>query len=172
MKHPTFPPFFMDTALYGLFLTSRLLGIRFQNFALAKGLNRTKGAILAHVAHNEGGVTATDLRRCLHLSAATLSKALAEMEADGFITRTPNPDDARSMLIYLAPEGQKLLDHFPEAIKEIDSIAFAGFTSDDHAQLRDLLQRIRTNLGTEDALDTAPDTHFAGPFPEDHTKEY
>jgi len=142
------PPFAADSMAYELFYTVRALGRAIRGRAQAAGLNRSRGMILGQLAHGSGGVTATDLRRCMGVTAASISRLLANMERDGLVRRTPHPDDARAMLIYLTDEGQAMMQIFPAIMTEIEQVAFAGFSAQERDQLRALLARIRANLDT------------------------
>ncbi|RZS90355.1 DNA-binding MarR family transcriptional regulator [Motilibacter rhizosphaerae] len=43
------------------------------------------------------------------VSAPTMSRALAALDERGVVTRTPDPADARSVLLTLSPEGERVL---------------------------------------------------------------
>ena len=74
MHHtPSPPPFAADSMAYELFYTVRALGRAIRGRAQAAGLNRSRGMILGQLAHGSGGVTATDLRRCMGVTAASIS---------------------------------------------------------------------------------------------------
>jgi len=79
-----------------------------------------------------------------------MSTALADLERDGLIERIPNPHDARSMLIHLSERGYQRLQTFPRIIEAIDRRVFAGFSEEDRVLLKNLLERIRLNLGDEE----------------------
>ncbi len=156
VHRPPPPPFATDSLAYQLFRTLRTLGSALEGRAQAAGLNRSRGMILGQLAHHSGGITATDLRRCMGVTAASMSRLLADMERDGLLKRTPHPDDARAMLIHLTDEGQAMVQVFPTIMAEIEQIAFAGFSAQERDQLRTLLERIRANLGAaRDSVDHA-----------------
>ncbi len=50
-----------------------------------------------------------EIARHLHLPAPSVSHLLAELEARGWITRRPDPDDRRRLLAELTPEGRSAL---------------------------------------------------------------
>lgn len=147
MRRPPPPPFAVDSITYQLFHTVRMLGRAVESRTQAAGLNRSRGMVLGHLAHHTEGVTATELRRCLGVTAASMSRLLSDMERDGLLQRTPHPVDARAMLIHLTDEGQAMMRIFPAIMAEIEQIAFAGFSAQERDQLRALLERLRANLG-------------------------
>ena len=98
--------------------------------ALAEGLRdvmiiaRRKAAGSAHdksvvmlLSHlmTLGPLRASDLseRACLDLS--TVSRHLSALEADGYVTRTPDPDDGRAQLLSVTPSGEKLVKEVARA---------------------------------------------------------
>ena len=156
MREHHLPPFLREGLAYQIFRAAHSLGYEFKQMAQAHGLNRTRGMVLARLAHSPEGVTATDLRRCAGITAASMSNTLADMEREGLIARTPNPDDARSMLVHLTGQGQALMMIFPQVMADIEARAFAGFSEEERAHLKALLERVRSNLGhdgSEDLVD-------------------
>lgn len=147
--HKGMPPFFTEGMGYQVFRTVRALGYEFSKRALAAGMNPSWGMVLAHLARAEEGLTATDLRQCIGVTAASMSKTLADLEQEGLVLRTPNPEDARSMLVHLGEVGKDRLKVFPTIVAEIEATAFAGFTEAELDQLTALLERIRLNLGDQ-----------------------
>ncbi len=141
------PPWATAYLSYRLVSVARILGKQFRHMMSAHGLNRTQGAILGHLFHRgDAGATASDLRRCIGVTAASMSNMLAQLERERLITRTPHPDDARAMLIHLTPEGRERLEVFPQAMEVLDARAFAGFSEEEREQLRAFLARIEDNL--------------------------
>jgi DNA-binding MarR family transcriptional regulator len=148
------PPFAPEGLIYQLFRTAHYVGRAFYHIARAHGLSRTSGPILAHLSHEREGVTATELRRCVGVTAASMSHILADMERAQLITRTPNPHDARSMLVHLTDQGRVLMKAFPAMVAEIEARAFEDFSAAERDQLKVLLERVRANLGDDGSEDT------------------
>lgn len=159
MRRPPPPPFAADSLTYQLFHTVRVLGRAVESRAQAAGLNRSRGMVLGHLAHRTEGVTAAELRRCLGVTAASMSRLLSDMERDGLLQRTPHPADARAMLIHLTDAGRAMMQTFPAVVAEIEQTAFAGFSARERDQLRALLERLRTNLGEAVNQTEAEATH-------------
>ena len=74
-----------------LFRTVHALGRAFQDAANMHGMARTHGMVLNQLMERREGVTAAVLSRCLGITRASMSIALADMERDGLIARVPNP---------------------------------------------------------------------------------
>lgn len=57
----------------------------------------------------------TQLFSTLMITSGTMTHRLKALEKRGFITRLPNPEDARSMLVALTAAGRKLIDEAVES---------------------------------------------------------
>jgi DNA-binding MarR family transcriptional regulator len=56
-----------------------------------------------------GGLHASDLADRLRVSRQAIAQAVAALERHGYVTRVPDPVDARARLIELTPRGQQAL---------------------------------------------------------------
>jgi DNA-binding MarR family transcriptional regulator len=56
-----------------------------------------------------GGLHASDLADRLRVSRQAVAQAVAALERHGYVTRVPDPVDARARLIELTPRGQQAL---------------------------------------------------------------
>jgi DNA-binding MarR family transcriptional regulator len=50
------------------------------------------------------------------ITSGTMTHRLKALEKRGFITRLPNPEDARSMLVALTPAGRERIDEAVETM--------------------------------------------------------
>ena len=64
---------------------------------------------------------------------------LKALEKRGFIRRLPNPDDARSMLVALTPEGRELIDRAVESHVENERELLSGLSAAQRHQLDEAL---------------------------------
>ncbi len=56
-----------------------------------------------------GGLHASDLADRLRVSRQAVAQAVAGLERHGYVTRVPNPADARARIIELTPRGRQAL---------------------------------------------------------------
>jgi DNA-binding MarR family transcriptional regulator len=56
-------------------------------------------------------ISASELARILHLDPSTLTGVLRRLESNGFLSRRPDPLDARRARLALTPRGRELLKH-------------------------------------------------------------
>ena len=73
-----------------------------------EGLTRARLSALALLVLG-GPRTLGDLAAAEHVRPPTMTRLIHAMEADGLVSRRPNPDDARSVVIEATPKGVKQL---------------------------------------------------------------
>jgi DNA-binding MarR family transcriptional regulator len=71
-------------------------------------LDRGATVLLARLA-NAGDVRGSDLAHDVCLDASTVSRHLRTLEEAGYVSRRPDPADARASLISATPSGRELL---------------------------------------------------------------
>ncbi len=74
-----------------------------------EGLTRARLSALALLVLG-GPRTLGDLAAAEHVRPPTMTRLIHAMEADGLVTRRPNPDDARSVVIEATSRGVKQLE--------------------------------------------------------------
>ncbi len=74
-----------------------------------EGLTRARLSALALLVLG-GPRTLGDLAAAEHVRPPTMTRLIHAMEADGLVSRKPNPDDARSVVIAATPKGVKQLE--------------------------------------------------------------
>lgn len=74
----------------------------------ADGLTASRWLTLGAVAHGPRSVAAIARRRGMRRQSA--AESVAQLEAAGLVTRSPDPSDARAPLVALTAEGRRVLD--------------------------------------------------------------
>lgn len=93
------------------------------------------------------GVSQKELSEKSFKDQPNITRILDKLEEKGYIRREPNPGDRRAFLIYLTGEGRNLKEVLvPTAQKALDT-ALEGFSEEEVAQLKKMLNRIYLNLG-------------------------
>jgi DNA-binding MarR family transcriptional regulator len=90
-------------------------------------------------------LTPSEISERLLVASATMTATLDLLEHRGWIRRTPNPDDRRSVLVQITAEGQATADQMLPGIRELERRAMSGLSKDEKAQLLDLLARVLKN---------------------------
>ncbi len=105
------------------------LGILLQSFQdeVLEPFDLTDGGYSVLAALRRGGEpyaqNPSELYSVLERSSGGMTKILKRLEAQGFVKRTPDPDDRRSSLVWLTPEGLEVQDRaFRAYLEETESL--------------------------------------------------
>ena len=112
---------------------------------------KTKGAIrdsynsLIFTICRFPGRSQETIAKDLYFEKSSIARILTRMEEDGFVTRVPNVEDKRQLLIY---PTQKLLDFLEPATqiaKEWNALITEGISPEEFEIFRSVLSRIERN---------------------------
>lgn len=84
----------------------------------------------------------TELYRWLMISSGGLTARLNKLEKAGLVTRLPDPDDNRSMLVQLTPEGAAVAERAFREDMAFESKVLDALTPDERATLETLLRKL------------------------------
>lgn len=99
-----------------------------------------------------GGCRVQDMAREFAITVGGASKVADRVEVAGYCARRANPDDRRSSIIELTPEGRRKLEEALEVFEENLSLRFAPLLDDQEAaDLIATLDRIRSTDRAADA---------------------
>jgi len=87
-----------------------------------------------------------DLAAHAQIEQPTMAQLLARMDRAGLLVRTPDPADKRSSLISLSPLARSKIDPGRAVLMQGNAEALAGFSPEEEATLRALLERLIRNL--------------------------
>ena len=110
-----------------------------------RGISASAGGVLLHLAGHPGASTG-EVAEAVQASPAGLSGLLSRMEASGFITRTPDPSDARTIRLDLTPGGREALGVVREALNELNTRINEGFSAEELATVARWLRHVSTTL--------------------------
>ncbi|MEE7535306.1 MarR family transcriptional regulator [Klebsiella huaxiensis] len=82
----------------------------------------------------------TQLFSTLMITSGTMTHRLKALEKRGFISRQPNPEDARSLLVALTPEGRTLIDEAVDSHVENEHQLLAGLSTAQRQHLDEALK--------------------------------
>lgn len=72
----------------------------------------------------------------------TMTATLNRMERAGLISRRPNPDDGRSMLVALTPLAREKLPRVEEAVGAVNGLVLEQMTVEERTQFLELFKRV------------------------------
>lgn len=102
------------------------------------------GVILALAASD--GLPAGTLAQKLGVKAPTMTRTIGRMEAQGFVERRPDAEDARLTKVYLTETGRNSVGEIESSAAACDELATRGFSEKDVRSLVRLLKAIEGNL--------------------------
>jgi DNA-binding MarR family transcriptional regulator len=122
------------------------------------GLSEAELRMLTGLLAHDGHASAGDLCAALAQSPANLTRLSDALVERGLVSRSPDTEDRRRMLLTLEPAGEQLLRKLLPKITPDVSAAFAGFSAAEKRQLLDALKRLMTgidalNAGAEPSQD-------------------
>lgn len=82
------------------------------------------------------------LLRETHVTSGTMTNRVDRLVARGAVTRIPDPDDGRGMLVTLTPEGLELVDAALVSLVLLEEALLAEWDSADRAEMTDYLRRL------------------------------
>jgi len=92
----------------------------------------------------------TAIAERLLVTTASMTSLLDTLERRGLVTRSPDPDDRRKLLVTLTADGQQAVDAFLPEIVALQTATMAGLTEAEREQFRRTLAIIRENIDTLD----------------------
>ena len=95
-----------------------------------RGISASAGGVLLYLASHPGASTG-EVAEAVQASPAGLSGLLSRMETSGFITRTPDPADARTIRLTLTPAGTEALGVVRESLHELNTRINEGFSAEE-----------------------------------------
>ena len=99
---------------------------------------------------DEEGLSQRELSRRVGTTEPTTVSALRLLSRSGMIERIRNPKDRRTINIFLTDKARDMKCELMPVAIEVNAIATAGLSASEFLQLRELLQKVRDNLDTEE----------------------
>jgi DNA-binding MarR family transcriptional regulator len=110
------------------------------------GLSMWAYVALSHLAAAPAG-TQLALAQAIHYDKTRLIALLDELEADGLVTRTPDPADRRAKVVSLTPAGAARQAQAQRAIRAMEATLLADLSDAERARLRRTLARVAAVTG-------------------------
>ncbi|OCJ04496.1 transcriptional regulator [Rhizobium sp. AC27/96] len=136
----------LDTTAMGLFGRMRNLTLHLSR-EMEKtfgrfGLNSANFDMLATLRRSGEPYTLSpsDLMDTMMVSSGTMTNRIDQLEKAGLVARSQNPNDGRSFLISLTPEGFRLIDAAVTAHVETQARLVSSLSHEERTALDDLLR--------------------------------
>lgn len=91
-------------------------------------------------------ITQKSLSEKLLIDKTTTAKAIAKLEAEGYVRREADPADNRYQLLYLTESGREAVPKVQEALDRVKNKTRKGITDEEYALMMRLLKTVLHNL--------------------------
>jgi DNA-binding MarR family transcriptional regulator len=88
----------------------------------------------------------------LLIDKTTTAKAIAKLEAEGYVRREVDPADNRYQLLYLTESGRDVVPKVQEALNRVKSRTRKGIADEEYDLLINLLKIVLHNLSRQDEI--------------------
>ena len=137
------------TLMHTVHLMRNRLGRRLHEI----GLHHGQGRILM-ILTERGPLSQTEIADCCHRRGPTVTHMIQKLEEQGLVARVADPADARARKVSLTPAGRKAASLVKQTWNEMDNTLAAALSARQARQLAGLIDRIRCELGGQDAVKT------------------
>ena len=119
-----------------------LLGELDRCIAAAFAVPQAAATALAVIDGAGAPLTPSQVSDRVLVASATMTAMLDLLEYRGWIRRVANPADRRSILIEITPDGRATADQLLPGIRTVERSVLSALTTDERAQLLDLLSKV------------------------------
>jgi len=124
---------------------SRMLRTVYDRRVEPLGLTRAQWRVLARINRNEG-CTQTELAAELEIEKPTLGRLIDRLQANDWVERRADENDARTKRVFLTSRAQPVLKKMYSLADDVLDAAFSGLTRDQADQLLQSLLHVKSNL--------------------------
>lgn len=118
---------------------------RFVDVEMARhGLTDAQWGPLLLIKHGNCD-TAAQLAQRLEVDAGAMTRTIDRLERKGLVRRARCDEDRRRVRLALTEEGDRVVAHVPAVVAAANNAHLAGFSDEEFATLRALLQRMLDN---------------------------
>ena len=135
----------MDSLGHDLVLLAKAMRNRLESRLACAGASLPAWGVLS-CAVDEEGLSQRQLAERMGIEAATLTRHLDRLEADGLVVRRRDREDRRILRVFPTSAARQLHEKMATVADSLDADLTAGFSERDLAHLRRLLARLSDNL--------------------------
>jgi MarR family transcriptional regulator for hemolysin len=127
-------------------MTAKTIRAHFEEALSHEGVSLATWVVLNGVERGRWS-SQSGLAKELRIEGATVTRHLDRLERDGLVNRSRDPEDRRQISVQLSPAGKDLHRRLRAVARRLDDRVCDGLDDRDRADLRRMLERIRTNVG-------------------------
>ena len=119
-----------------------LMAVHESRLEATLGASQTVAQALAVLDGAGEPLTPSQIGERLIVSSATMTSLLDTLEQRGWVRRTPNPEDRRSLLIEITDAGRATADAFIPGLHKLERRVMSTLSEVERKQLLGLLERV------------------------------
>lgn len=101
-----------------------------------------KARILS-VLNANGAMKQKELQETVEITSSSASELLKKMEEHGLVTRTPDPDNAKGLIVEITEKGKERCEALDAEKAAKTANLFAALSDDEKKQFADMLDKIQ-----------------------------
>lgn len=113
------------------------------------GIHFGQGRVLVHL-HGHDNVPQWRIAKAMNTSPAAITSILQRMERDGWITRTRDPKDQRTVRIRISDKARALEEEIQGTFLQIEEEISSIYTQEERTELRRLLLKLNERFSKDD----------------------
>jgi DNA-binding MarR family transcriptional regulator len=108
------------------------------------GLAGIEYTILISIARlsADGDVNVKALAEHLHVSIGFITNTTRKLQEMGLVTKTPDPEDKRRIILAVTPEGRARLEQLAPWQRQVNDVEFGGLTAEEFRLLGRIVERL------------------------------
>ena len=110
----------------------------------ALGIGSYQDSYLLHICRGPG-IPQDRLAEVIYVNKSNVARQLASLEEKGFITRTPDPQDRRSLLVYPTQKATDALPAIHKVHRAWNEMVLEGFGEEERRLVADFARRLSEN---------------------------
>lgn len=110
----------------------------------ALGIGSYQDSYILHICHSPG-IPQDELAQLIYVHRSNVARQLSSLEEKGFITRSPDPQDRRSLLVYPTQTAIDAIPVIREVHRRWNTLVLAGFSDEECAAVADFARRLAEN---------------------------
>ena len=138
-----------DELSENLFLVNSIQQVYIHTQLKTMGLNIQQSRALNYISEHSGTIQ-KELVNYLGKQKATVTNVLKALEERNLIVRRVPEHNERQKQLFLTAEGAAAVQQVQQIFVDIEGKINAGLTKEEHAQLLNLLQKVKATLSTDE----------------------
>ena len=120
------------------------------------GVKQVVATALAVIDGAGRPLTPSEIGERILLPSASITATLDTLERRGWVRRVPNPDDRRSLLIEITPDGRSTADQLLPGIRSLERNVLSVLTKSERTQLLAILAKVLARTAEIEAEPVEP----------------